>query len=57
MTTKTIIQVATKVADEFRQQSKAYEAKGDLRAAITYQDREIGARTVINELLKDYAND
>jgi hypothetical protein len=57
MTTKQIIEVATKVANQFRQQSKAYEANEDLRNAITFQDREIGARTVINELLKNYAND
>ena len=57
MTTKQIIEVATKVANQFREKSKAYEANGDLRGAITYQDREIGARTVINELLKHYAND
>ena len=52
LTTQEIIQIATKVADRFENQSKEAELNRDWQTAITFKDREIGARTVISQIIK-----
>tara|TARA_R110000868_G_scaffold201415_1_gene448967 strand:+ start:691 stop:870 length:180 start_codon:yes stop_codon:yes gene_type:complete len=52
LTTTEIIQIATKVADRFDNQSKEAELTHYLQDAITFKDRAIGVRVAINEILK-----
>ena len=52
MTTKELLQIATKVADDFGKQSDDFSKAGDLKNANELLNREIGARTVITQIYK-----
>lgn len=52
LTNKEIIQIAEKVAQSFSDQADEFEKVEDYKNACDCKDREIGANTVINEILK-----